>query len=43
LEPGAQKRVEPASGADEEEEKRDLRSAEAPSPAAKADGVTAEA
>jgi hypothetical protein len=35
--------VEPASGADEEEEKRDFRSAEARSRAAKADGVTAEA
>jgi hypothetical protein len=34
---------EPASGADEEEEKRDFRSAEARSRAAKADGVTAEA
>jgi hypothetical protein len=35
--------VEPASGADEQEEERDFRSAEARSRAAKADGETAEA
>ena len=43
VELGAQEGVERARGADEQEEERDFRSAEAHRPAAKADGVTAEA